>query len=170
MWLALPEQAWRQRVWKINEKKHWKKPTRDQNSRCLQVNVTRDGCGTTKLCVAEPAGCDPNEDNMCFLLTVDEGTSTPPNGTELMFQLAGYSMGFIALGLTSESSNVRTVSPYMGGVETIQPKSNSLIIMSSSGASKRFYAPLLLQSTRCHLPGGSTGAARPQDALLFFFY
>lgn len=74
----------------------------------LQVDITRDGCGTSKLCVATPDNCDPKENNMCFLATVMAGTPMPPNGTELMFGLAGYSMDFVALGLTSGSSNVRT--------------------------------------------------------------
>lgn len=73
-----------------------------------QVNVTRDGCGSSKLCVASPDDCDPNQDNMCFLASAMAGTAMPPNGTEVMFELAGYSMDFVSLGLTSGSSNVRT--------------------------------------------------------------
>lgn len=72
------------------------------------MNITRDGCGTSKLCVASPDDCDPNENNMCFLATAMAGTPMPPNGTEVMFELAGYSLDFIALGLTPSSSNVRT--------------------------------------------------------------
>lgn len=74
-----------------------------------QVDISRDGCGESKLCVAEPENCDPAENNMCFLATFDTD-SRPPNGTALVTELSGYSMDFVALGLKPNSSQVKPTS------------------------------------------------------------
>lgn len=74
-----------------------------------QVNISRDGCGVSKVCVAEPENCDPAENNMCILATF-ESASRPPNVTLLRTELSGYSMDFIALGLTRNSSMVKPTS------------------------------------------------------------
>lgn len=73
------------------------------------VNISRDGCGDTKLCVAEPMDCDPADNNMCFLATFD-AESRPPNGTVLVTELSGYSMDFVAVGLTPDDSQVKPTS------------------------------------------------------------
>ncbi|XP_075877881.1 putative ferric-chelate reductase 1 [Nelusetta ayraudi] len=73
----------------------------------MTVNISRDGCGESKLCVAEPEDCDPDENNMCFLATFDT-ESRPPNGTALVTELSGYSMDFVALGLTPDNSQNTT--------------------------------------------------------------
>lgn len=67
-----------------------------------QVNISRDGCGESKLCVADPEKCDPAKNNTCFLATFDT-ESRPPNGTAVVTELSGYSKDFVALGLIRDS-------------------------------------------------------------------
>ncbi|XP_074508162.1 putative ferric-chelate reductase 1 [Sebastes fasciatus] len=70
-----------------------------------QVNITRDGCGTTKLCVETPGDCDPAATTGgCLFASVAAGTSMAPNGTKLSIELRGYSMGFVAFGLTTNAT------------------------------------------------------------------
>ncbi|XP_037642547.1 putative ferric-chelate reductase 1 isoform X2 [Sebastes umbrosus] len=70
-----------------------------------QVNITRDGCGTTKLCVETPDNCDPAATTGgCLFASVVAGTSMAPNGTKLSIELRGYSMGFVAFGLTTNAT------------------------------------------------------------------
>nr|XP_046264499.1 putative ferric-chelate reductase 1 [Scatophagus argus] len=65
-----------------------------------QVNVTRDGCGLTKLCVEVPDDCDPTAGSPCLFASLAASTSVAPNSTDLSIGLRGDSMGYIALGLT----------------------------------------------------------------------
>ncbi|XP_063316970.1 putative ferric-chelate reductase 1 [Pelmatolapia mariae] len=72
------------------------------------VNITNTGCGTTKLCIQTPDNCDPAGNSSCFFASVAAGSTTAPNGTELMFQLSGNSTGYIALGLTANATQGTT--------------------------------------------------------------
>ncbi|XP_070774999.1 putative ferric-chelate reductase 1 [Enoplosus armatus] len=74
-----------------------------------QVNITRDGCGVTKLCVETPDNCDPAGNNSCLFASVVTSTPVAPNGTELSIELRGDSMGYIALGLTVNASEGTTM-------------------------------------------------------------
>ncbi|XP_078143864.1 uncharacterized protein LOC144542134 [Centroberyx gerrardi] len=65
-----------------------------------QVNISRSGCGVTKLCVETPDDCDPMGSTDCLFASLDTGSLMPPNGTDLAVQLRGDSAGYIALGLT----------------------------------------------------------------------
>lgn len=65
-----------------------------------QVNITRAGCGVTKLCVETPDYCDPTGNNSCLFSSVGASAPLAPNGIDLSFELRGDSMGYIALGLT----------------------------------------------------------------------
>ncbi|XP_071347053.1 putative ferric-chelate reductase 1 [Trachinotus anak] len=68
------------------------------------VNITRGGCGTSKLCVETPDDCDPTGNNTCLFGSVIASTPMAPNGTTLSIQLRGISTGFVALGLTANAS------------------------------------------------------------------
>ena len=74
----------------------------------LQVNITRDGCAVTKVCVETPDNCDPAGNASCLFGSVNASTPTPPNGTNLTIQLRGESTGYVALGLTVNASEVKT--------------------------------------------------------------
>lgn len=71
-----------------------------------QLNITRDGCGTSKLCVETPDDCDPTANSSCLFTSVVTGTTMAPNGTDLYIGLRGDSEGYIALGLTVNASEV----------------------------------------------------------------
>ena len=71
-----------------------------------QVNITRDGCGMTKLCVETPDDCDPAGNSSCLFASVAATTPMAPNGSELSLELRGDSTGYIALGLTANASEV----------------------------------------------------------------
>ncbi|XP_005924594.1 putative ferric-chelate reductase 1 [Haplochromis burtoni] len=72
------------------------------------VNITKTGCGISKLCIQTPDNCDPAGNSSCFFGSVAAGNTTAPNGTELMFQLSGNSTGYIALGLTANATQGTT--------------------------------------------------------------
>lgn len=71
-----------------------------------QVNITRDGCGVSKLCVETPNDCDPAANGTCLFASLTASTPVAPNGTVLSVELRGESMGYIALGLTQNASEV----------------------------------------------------------------
>lgn len=66
-----------------------------------QVNITRDGCGTSKLCVEIPADCDPTGNSTCLF-----GSAESLSSTNATFELRGNSTGYIALGLTANATMV----------------------------------------------------------------
>lgn len=74
-----------------------------------EVNITRDGCGSTKLCLETPTDCDPAGNSSCLFASLMASTPVAPNGTELTVELRGDSMGYIALGLTANASEGTTM-------------------------------------------------------------
>ncbi|XP_028449620.1 putative ferric-chelate reductase 1 [Perca flavescens] len=74
-----------------------------------QVNISRNGCGDTKLCVQTPENCDPTGNTSCLFASVIASTPIAPNGSAMSFQLSGDSMGYIALGLTVNASQGTTM-------------------------------------------------------------
>ncbi|XP_061587403.1 putative ferric-chelate reductase 1 [Cololabis saira] len=79
------------------------------NANNTQFNITRTGCGVTKLCVETPADCDPAGNGTCLFGSVNASTPMPPNGVEMSFQLSGNSSGYIALGLTKNQTEGTTI-------------------------------------------------------------
>ncbi|XP_017327547.2 putative ferric-chelate reductase 1 [Ictalurus punctatus] len=69
-----------------------------QNTTTLTNNITRTGCGTTKLCVSTPSNCDLAGNSSCFF------SSTQYNNATLTVELSGTTSLYVALGLTSTSS------------------------------------------------------------------
>ncbi|XP_036940111.1 putative ferric-chelate reductase 1 [Acanthopagrus latus] len=69
-----------------------------------EVNITRNGCGVSKLCVETPNDCDPAANSTCLFASLTASTPMAPNGTILSVELRGESMGYIALGLTQNAS------------------------------------------------------------------
>ncbi|XP_020510709.1 putative ferric-chelate reductase 1 isoform X2 [Labrus bergylta] len=75
-----------------------------------EVNITRDGCGVTKLCVETPNDCDPSATNgTCLFGSATASTPMPPAGTNLIMELRGFSEGYVALGLTTDQSQGSTM-------------------------------------------------------------
>ncbi|CAL8343232.1 unnamed protein product [Merluccius merluccius] len=71
----------------------------------VQVNVTRTGCGETKLCLDEPVGCDPAvAGSSCLFAAIVGVPAEAPNGKSLTITLSGETTGYIAIGLTANSS------------------------------------------------------------------
>ncbi|XP_077411658.1 uncharacterized protein LOC144042662 [Vanacampus margaritifer] len=68
------------------------------------LNITREGCGTTNLCLETPVACDPVMDLMCQFVSSNFSVSSN-NAFNLTVRLSGYSMGYFALGL-SQSQNL----------------------------------------------------------------
>lgn len=66
----------------------------------LQTVITRQECGTTKLCAAEPSNCNPAAGDSCYFLSVKQ-----QSGQIYNFELSGQSDGYVAAGL-STSVNV----------------------------------------------------------------
>ncbi|XP_061654761.1 putative ferric-chelate reductase 1 isoform X3 [Phyllopteryx taeniolatus] len=70
----------------------------------MVLNITREGCGETNLCVEEPDNCDPLTDNMCQFMSSNVTVSTTTNAFNMTVRLSGYSMGYFALGLAMNAS------------------------------------------------------------------
>ncbi|KAM6919210.1 putative ferric-chelate reductase 1 [Xenentodon cancila] len=74
-----------------------------------QVNITRTGCGITKLCVETPSKCNPAENATCLFVSVNASAPNPPKGVDMSFELSGNSSGYIALGLTKNTTQGSTM-------------------------------------------------------------
>ncbi|KAK3566996.1 hypothetical protein QTP86_008531 [Hemibagrus guttatus] len=62
------------------------------------LNITRTGCGSTKLCVSNESNCDPAGNSSCFFSSVQVKNQT------LSFELSGTTTGYVALGLIKQNS------------------------------------------------------------------
>ncbi|CAN9503013.1 unnamed protein product [Ophioblennius macclurei] len=72
-------------------------------------NITRDGCGVTKVCVEQPINCDPAGNSSCLFTSINASTPMPPNGVNVSVELSGESEGYIAMGLTANASQGYTL-------------------------------------------------------------
>ncbi|KAK1879068.1 putative ferric-chelate reductase 1 [Dissostichus eleginoides] len=69
-----------------------------------QLNITRDGCGVSKLCMETPHNCDPSGNSSCLFVSAVSSVPVPPNGVDLSVELSGKSAGYIAVGVTANAS------------------------------------------------------------------
>ncbi|KAK5889415.1 hypothetical protein CesoFtcFv8_015422 [Champsocephalus esox] len=69
-----------------------------------QVNITRDGCGVSKLCVDTPNNCDPSGSSPCLFVSAVSSVPVAPNGVNLSVELSGESPGYIAVELISKAT------------------------------------------------------------------
>ncbi|XP_053716043.1 putative ferric-chelate reductase 1 [Synchiropus splendidus] len=65
----------------------------------LTESIGRDGCGSTKLCAAEPTECDPSTGTDCFFFSANQ-----TSGGNFEFQLSGSSAGYIAVTLSTDAT------------------------------------------------------------------
>lgn len=69
-------------------------------SSLFQTNLNTSGCGTQRLCVNEPANCDPASGSCSFFSVKQD------SGQNFRFGVAGESSGYIATVLSSGTALV----------------------------------------------------------------
>ncbi|XP_032439912.1 mucin-5AC-like [Xiphophorus hellerii] len=74
----------------------------------LSTVITRQECGTTKLCAAEPSKCDPAAGSSCYFLSVKQ-----QSGQIYNFELSGQSDGYVAAGLSNSENKTGTHTAYI---------------------------------------------------------
>ncbi|XP_054623429.1 uncharacterized protein LOC129176927 [Dunckerocampus dactyliophorus] len=75
----------------------------DGDINIMTLDINRDGCGETKLCVESPDDCDPQGDEPCLFTSLNTTTGMG-SGFNLSVELSGNSSGFIAMGLTQDAA------------------------------------------------------------------
>ncbi|KAI5103730.1 hypothetical protein C0J45_5356 [Silurus meridionalis] len=113
-----------------------------QISSQISTNITRTGCGTTKLCMSSVNGCDPSGNSSCFF------SSTQLNNTILTVELSGTTLGYVALGLTPTTSQILQ---FLG--------LNNVVLACGNNNNSLFYQTTSLQSgtlqTSVSVPNGT---------------
>ncbi|XP_015247055.1 PREDICTED: putative ferric-chelate reductase 1 isoform X2 [Cyprinodon variegatus] len=74
----------------------------------LQGTITRNDCGTGKLCADRPTDCDPSTGDNCFFLSAKERSSQTFD-----FELSGQSDGYIAAGLSTAENQAGSHRAYI---------------------------------------------------------
>ncbi|XP_017266349.1 putative ferric-chelate reductase 1 [Kryptolebias marmoratus] len=87
-----------------------------------QVDITRTGCGSSKLCEEVPKGCDPAGNSACLFVSTALKNQTANNGAEVSFQLSGNSTGYIAAGITPNANTGSTLLFVCTNNDTINEK------------------------------------------------
>ncbi|KAF5890293.1 putative ferric-chelate reductase 1, partial [Clarias magur] len=64
----------------------------------VPLNITRNGCNSTKLCLSSGSNCDPAGTGSCFFSSIQTTNQT------FFFELSGTTSGYVALGLTKNGS------------------------------------------------------------------
>ncbi|XP_076829613.1 putative ferric-chelate reductase 1 [Brachyhypopomus gauderio] len=70
----------------------------------LNTTITNSGCGTSKMCVAQPSNCIPAGNSSCYF-----ASSTVSSNSTIFFELSGTTSGFVALGLATNQSQGPTI-------------------------------------------------------------
>nr|XP_046237224.1 mucin-5AC [Scatophagus argus] len=65
----------------------------------LETDISRAGCGTERLCAAEPSTCDPAIAGSCFFLSAKQ-----QSGQNFEFGLSGESEGYLAASLSVDNT------------------------------------------------------------------
>ncbi|XP_053484623.1 putative ferric-chelate reductase 1 [Ictalurus furcatus] len=61
------------------------------------LNISRNGCGSLKMCLSKPSACEPAGSSCTFM-------SSKVNNQTIFFELSGRTSGYVALGLTKQNS------------------------------------------------------------------
>ncbi|KAM4557131.1 putative ferric-chelate reductase 1 [Fundulus diaphanus] len=69
-----------------------------------QVNITRTGCGKTKFCLEDPESCNPASNATCLFGSLKPTALNVLKGIDVSFELSGNSTGYIAVGLTQNTT------------------------------------------------------------------
>ncbi|KAM9500915.1 putative ferric-chelate reductase 1 [Clarias gariepinus] len=64
----------------------------------VPLNITRNGCSSTKLCLSSASNCDPAGNGSCFFSSVQVTNQT------FFFELSGTTSGYVALALTKNGN------------------------------------------------------------------
>ncbi|XP_061775525.1 uncharacterized protein LOC133567923 isoform X2 [Nerophis ophidion] len=70
------------------------------------LNINRDGCDETIVCLEEPDNCNPETDDGCLFASIDVTSTEPITAT---VRLSGNSSGYIAMGVTPNISEGTTL-------------------------------------------------------------
>ncbi|KAG7329838.1 hypothetical protein KOW79_006060 [Hemibagrus wyckioides] len=62
------------------------------------LNITRNGCGSTKLCVSSESGCNLTGNSSCFFSSIQVKNQT------FSIELSGTTTGYVALGLAKQNT------------------------------------------------------------------
>ncbi|XP_030626013.1 putative ferric-chelate reductase 1 [Chanos chanos] len=65
-------------------------------SSVLSAPFSSEGCGSTKSCLREPVGCNPQEEPQCYFL------SFSTKGQTVMFELSGPADGYVSFALSQD--------------------------------------------------------------------
>ncbi|PWA19157.1 hypothetical protein CCH79_00019261, partial [Gambusia affinis] len=74
----------------------------------LSTTITRQDCGSSKLCAAEPSKCDPAAGDSCYFLSAKQ-----QSGQIYNFELSGQSEGYVAAGLSTSEIETGTHTTYI---------------------------------------------------------
>ncbi|PWA19160.1 hypothetical protein CCH79_00019262 [Gambusia affinis] len=88
----------------------WEKGDETKTEQLKQASISRQECGTSKLCAAEPSKCDPAS-GTCYFLSAKQ-----QSGQTYNFELSGQTDGYIAAGLSTAISLTRNTSSVKGSV------------------------------------------------------
>ncbi|KAM9500916.1 uncharacterized protein Hap1MRO34_006774 [Clarias gariepinus] len=75
-------------------------PISSTSNTTVSLNITRNGCNSTKLCLSSESNCDPAGNSSCFFTSVRLTNQT------FFFELSGTTSGYVALALTNNSSTI----------------------------------------------------------------
>ncbi|XP_028330457.1 putative ferric-chelate reductase 1 [Gouania willdenowi] len=62
-------------------------------------SVNQDGCSVTRICVHEPAGCDPSSNARCLFMSAEQKI-----GRNFSIELSGQSAGYIAVTFSTDDT------------------------------------------------------------------
>ncbi|KAG9351107.1 hypothetical protein JZ751_024997, partial [Albula glossodonta] len=62
------------------------------------VAISRGNCGSGKVCLSQPSGCDPASDANCYFMSAE----TSSNSSDIHFEMSGPSEGYIAMGFSND--------------------------------------------------------------------
>ncbi|KAG2461532.1 FRRS1 reductase, partial [Polypterus senegalus] len=66
------------------------------SSSVLKEPFSAQGCGTSKSCLRDPAGCDPKKDTKCFFLSFTK------EDTSALFEMSGPAEGYVAFAFSHD--------------------------------------------------------------------
>ncbi|XP_062297929.1 putative ferric-chelate reductase 1 [Scomber scombrus] len=61
-------------------------------------NISKSGCGVTKVCISQPLNCDPAVSVNCYFMSA----SITPNDTAVHYEITGPSDGYISFGFSDD--------------------------------------------------------------------
>ncbi|KAF7706011.1 hypothetical protein HF521_019265 [Silurus meridionalis] len=117
-------------------------------SSALNSNITRTGCGSSKLCVSNPFKCTPSTTSSCFF------SSTQLTNAVLTVELTGLVTGYVALGLNPSNNETQQL---MGPVVFVCGNNNSNFFFETANQSGPVLTPNVVTTNVTSVQGSITG-------------